>query len=213
MSENTALSEHEEQEATAISPPNWHINVARFLSPAFSPVTISLPFLLLVALAIHASNGFVLAIITLCFLSIGPAIYIGVGVALGQLSDVDVSVRSQRTGPYLFSSGSCVIGFVVLTLAHAPRGMQTILLLNAISSIILMLITLRWKISMHASSLAAVITMLNMLYGRILLPAFILLILVSWSRVVLKRHTIAQVTAGSLFGMALTWTLVTLRGF
>jgi membrane-associated phospholipid phosphatase len=213
MSENTALSEHEEQEATAISPPGWHINFARFLSTAFSPVTISLPFLLLVTVAIHAPNAFVLAMVTLCFLSVGPALYIGVGVALGKLSDVDVSVRSQRTGPYLFSAGSCVIGFVVLTLVHAPRGMQTILLLNAISSVVLMLITLRWKISMHASSLAAVITMLNMLYGRIVLPAFLLLILVSWSRVVLKRHTIGQVAAGSLFGMVLTWTLVTLRGF
>jgi membrane-associated phospholipid phosphatase len=54
--------------------------------------------------------------------------------------------------------------------------------------------------------------MLTVLYGAIVLPAFLLVVLVSWSRVVLRRHTVAQVLAGSLVSIALATAILLLRG-
>jgi membrane-associated phospholipid phosphatase len=86
------------------------------------------------------------------------------------------------------------------------------MLLIAVSGIVMMLITFWWKISMHASALSAALTALTFVYGNIILPAYLLVILVSWSRVKLHRHTISQVAAGSLVGITLAWILLKIRG-
>jgi membrane-associated phospholipid phosphatase len=46
-----------------------------------------------------------------------------------------------------------------------------------------------------------------------MLPLFALVALVSWSRVVLRRHTLAQVIAGSLAGIVLTPLILKVRGW
>jgi len=215
---NMALPENDEDTDTAevlssIENLNaFHIRFARIVSIVLSPVTISLPFITLVALYSHESNALLSALLTLFFLSVGPMIYILIGVKTGKFSDVDVSMRSQRTGPFLFSIASSLLGFFVLSTIHGSKNLESVLLITVISGIILMIITFWWKISMHASSLSGAITVLSILYGKVVLPAFLLIILVNWSRVVLRRHTIAQVTAGTLMSIALSWFLLTLRG-
>jgi membrane-associated phospholipid phosphatase len=86
------------------------------------------------------------------------------------------------------------------------------MIMTVFSGTIMMIITLWWKISMHASSLGGVATMLTVLYGAVMLPLFVLLVLVSWSRVALRRHTVPQVIAGSLAGIILTLVILKIRG-
>ena len=76
----------------------------------------------------------------------------------------------------------------------------------------MLVITLWWKISIHASSLAGMVTFLTALYGVIVLPAFLLVAPVSWLRVVLRRHTVAQVVAGALVSVTLTSAILFIRG-
>ena len=76
----------------------------------------------------------------------------------------------------------------------------------------MMIVTLWWKISIHASSLAAAATLLTALYGNIVLPVFVLLAALCWSRVVLRRHTVGQVVAGSLVSIVLTTLILAIRG-
>ncbi len=213
--QNMALPENDENtemqtERKPLKP--LHVRVARLISIVLSPVTISLPFIALVALSSHESNVLLSAALTLFFLTFGPTIYIIMGVRSGKFTDVDVSVRSQRTGPFLFSILSSLLGFFVLDSIHGSKNLESVLLITVISGILLMIITFWWKISMHASSLSGVVTMLSILYGKIMLPAFLLVLLVSWSRVVLRRHTIAQVTIGSLVSIVLSWLFLSIRG-
>src|SRR6266852_5920453 len=191
-----------------------HIRIARHISNILAPSTISLPFVLLVAFyqARNQLAAFVYACITLFFLSVGPLIYILICVRLGKLSDIDVSRRSQRAGPFLFGIISVMIGWLVLALTNGPRNLQTVLIIAVFSGIIMMMITFWWKISIHASSLGGAATMLTVLYGAVMLPLFVLLVLVSWSRVALRRHTVTQVIAGSLAGIALSLVILKLRG-
>jgi hypothetical protein len=190
------------------------IRIARHVSNILAPATISLPFMLLVAFyqAQDKLSALIYACITLFFLSVGPLLYIVIGVRLGKLSDIDVSRRTQRVGPFIFGIVSVMIGWLALTLTNGPRNLQTVMIITALSGIIMMVITFWWKISMHASSLGGVATMLTALYGAVMLPLFVLLIFVSWSRVVLRRHTVPQVIAGSLAGIVLSLVILKIRG-
>ena len=204
-------------EQTIIEAPGENIRrrrIARRVSYILAPATISLPFIFLVAFyqAQDLLTAFIYACITLFFLSVGPLLYIIIGVRRGKLSDIDVSRRSQRAGPFIFGIVSVMIGWLVLTFTNGPRNLQTVMMITVFSGIIMMVITFWWKISMHASSLGGVATMLTVLYGAVMLPLFVLLVLVSWSRVVLRRHTVTQVIAGSLAGIVLSLVILTLRG-
>jgi membrane-associated phospholipid phosphatase len=214
MSEHTIVdaNEHAIVEVPVIKP--LHVRLAHYVSTILAPSTISLPFVLLVSLyhAQDTTSALLFACLTLFFLTLGPMIYILIGVRKGWLSDVDVSRRSERAGPFLFGITSVALGFVLLRYVNAPKNLETLLLITTISGVIMLIVTLWWKISIHASSLAGAATMLTALYGAVMLPTFLLLILVSWSRVVLRRHTTAQVIAGSLLSIALSASILLLRG-
>ncbi|GCE19499.1 phosphatase PAP2 family protein [Dictyobacter kobayashii] len=210
MLENMAIQESDDT-ATITRP--LHIQGARLVSTILSPAVVALPFILLMAFSTNDQNPLLSAIITIFFLCVGPMGYITFGVMTGKFTDVDVSVRSQRVGPFLFGIASSLIGFLILHVTNGQKNLESVLLLVSISGMIMMLITFWWKISMHASALSAAVTALSMVYGRVILPAFLLVILVSWSRVVLRRHTLAQVIAGSLVGVGLSWLLLKSQGF
>ena len=205
------VSSHPSLTKTAQTP---RIHLARYISNALSPLVVSLPFVFLVALY-HAQNvltALLYALVILFFLSFGPMIYILVGVRMGKFTDSDVSMRSQRVGPFLFGITSALIGLATLFFTHGPKNLQTLLLVTVVSGLVMMIVTLWWKISIHASSLAAAATLLTALYGSVVLPAFVLLLAVCWSRVVLRRHTLGQVVAGSLLSIALTLLIIGIRG-
>ncbi len=214
MSEHTIVeaNEHTIVEAPVIKP--LRVRCARFVSNILAPSTISLPFVLLVSLyhSRSTTSALLFACLTLFFLTLGPMVYILIGVRKGWLSDVDVSRRTERAGPFLFGITSVALGLILLRYVHAPKNLETLLLITTISGVIMLIVTLWWKISIHASSMAGATTMLTVLYGAVMLPTFLLLILVSWSRVILRRHTTAQVIAGSLLSIALSVSILLLRG-
>ncbi len=214
MQEHLAVDAEEHPIIEVRGPKPWHVRVARHVSNILAPATISLPFVFLVAFykAQNQLAAFVYACITLLFLSFGPLLYIIIGVRRGKLSDIDVSRRAERAGPFLFGILSMTIGWLVLALMNGPKNLQTVLIISAISGVVMLMITLRWKISMHASSLSGVATMLTALYGAVMLPTFMLVALVSWSRVALHRHTKAQVVAGSLVSFGMTAVILKMRG-
>ena len=101
MSEHLALDESDQSLPIVAKP--VRVRVARHVSNILSPATISVPFVVAVALY-HTRNtlaALTYACVTLFFLSFGPMIYIIVGVRKGKFTDIDVSVRSQRLRPFL----------------------------------------------------------------------------------------------------------------
>ncbi len=222
MSDDLAFDEHAQrapitvpaQPQIAKIPQTPRMRIARYVSNMLSPLVVSLPFIFFVALY-HAENVLIAvfyALVILFFLSFGPMVYILVGVRRGKFTDSDVSMRSQRVGPFLFGITSALMGLGTLFFIHGPKNLQTLLLITIVSGFVMMIVTFWWKISIHASSLAAAATLLTALYGTVVLPAFVLLIVVCWSRVVLRRHTLGQVVAGSLVSIGLTWLILMIRG-
>src|SRR5262249_51816229 len=151
MQEHLAVDAEEHTIIETPGPKPMHIRVARHVSHILAPSTISLPFVFLVAFyqARDQLAAFIYACITLFFLSFGPLLYISIGVRLGNLSDHDVSRRSERVGPFLFGTLSVTIGWFVLALINGPKNLQTVLIITAVSGVVMMVVTLRWKISIH----------------------------------------------------------------
>src|SRR5260221_12863647 len=149
MPEHLAVDANEHTMIETPLPTPLHIRLARYISNILAPASVSLPFVLLVAFYHAQSLGSALyyACITLFFLSFGPMVYIIIGVRMGKFSDVDVSRRSERVGPFLFGITSGSLGYILLYFSHGPKNLQTSLMITGVSALILMIIT-RWgKIS------------------------------------------------------------------
>jgi membrane-associated phospholipid phosphatase len=77
-----------------------------------------------------------------------------------------------------------------------------------ITSLFMMVITLRWKISIHAAGVAGPSMFLVLNYNLALWPFLIVTLLVCWSRWRLRVHTIEQVFAGALLSVVVTSIMV-----
>lgn len=134
------------------------------------------------------------------FVCVLPLAYVLVLVRLGKLSDHHVSDREERTRVLMLSLVSVVLGLLVLNLIHAPTSVS-VMILALIGGIgVLAAVSLRWKISGHASAISAAAVIPALMFGPAWLPLLLLVPAVGWSRVVLRDHTLGQVITGSLFG-------------
>jgi len=100
---------------------------------------------------------------------------------------------------------SYLAGSVVLLLVKAPTMITALMLCYAGNSLVMMLITLRWKISIHASGIAGPTIVLMYGLGTWACIFFALLVPVGLSRIRLKAHTPTQLLAGALVTIAATW--------
>ena len=116
-----------------------------------------------------------------------------------QLSSWDMRKRNERLPIYLFSL-ICHLGGVWLAHELGRVELTQILLLFYSIGIVFLLVTSKWKISLHAGVNAGLITTINMFYGWHLWWLYGLLCLVMWARVYQKHHSWAQVLAGAVLG-------------
>jgi membrane-associated phospholipid phosphatase len=65
-------------------------------------------------------------------------------------------------------------------------------------------ITLVWKISAHTAGVAGPVTALVFVFGHWLLSLHVLSVMMVWSRVKLRAHTLTQAVAGVLVAIAVT---------
>jgi len=119
---------------------------------------------------------------------------------IGKVSDYNITFREQRFLPLLVMVGVNFLGYELMQQLEAPRIFTGILLFNAVNMVLILLITLQWKISIHLLTLASSIALLYLQFG---VSAFWFLFLVPvlmWSRIYLKAHTFMQTFVGSLIG-------------
>ena len=141
---------------------------------------------------------------TFLFTGLLPALPILMMMRRGQIKDLFISKREERTMPYLFSFLSYVFWVIFLwrTLQLPPQfvaiGVGTVL-----SLISLVFINLKWKISAHAAgvggfigSLLAASWLLSINPIALIIISLLVSALVSISRIYLKAHTLSQVIAG-----------------
>jgi membrane-associated phospholipid phosphatase len=134
------------------------------------------------------------------FTAILPTLFISHGVRHGRWDDRNVGARRPRLIVLAFIMASVAAGLILLIVLGAPALLTGYLAFMLVSVAVLAVITTVWKISIHCAVASGSVAVLALTYGPLVLPAYLLVALLGWSRVTLKDHTIAQVVAGSVLG-------------
>ncbi len=145
---------------------------------------------------------------TLLFTGIMPALPILLMLKSGEVNDLFISRREERTIPYLFAFFSYVVyTFFLYKVVHFPMFIVAMGIGVSISILLITLINLKWKISAHLSGIGGLVGGIfgisyRMGYNHLGLLITILAIsaLVALSRIELKAHTPGQTLAGFLLG-------------
>ncbi len=171
---------------------------------SFPPVLdffVTLVFVLFSPLASGTSPLLYIFLVALIFISVIPFIPTAYSVKKG-LIDFNVTKKEQRTLFFLIAGGS----YITAAALFFVMGSQIMLYLTisyAIIDFAVMLINLFWKISVHAT-IAGPVTAIAYVFGWHLLLLHIFTIIVMWSRIKLKVHTMAQVISGAVVSAVIT---------
>jgi membrane-associated phospholipid phosphatase len=185
------------------------LRVARLVGELLSPP----PILVAVALAVAwvssptRAMAVVWGTIAALFASVLPYALILRGVRRGRLSDRNISLRKQRIRFGGVAIASILFGLAVLAALDAPAEMVALLASIAVGVAGGWVVTLWWKISVHAAIAAGAATVLTLMLGPALLAVWPLVALIAWSRVQVGDHTPAQVLAGVALGIVVNATV------
>jgi membrane-associated phospholipid phosphatase len=179
-------------------------DLARIFSTICNPFVTALALFVLVAHqeARDTGNFWFLLFTSTFFTSIGPMLYVLWLYSNDRISDLDMSVRSERERVFGIFVVFYALGTLVLWLVHAPALLTASMAGYTAASLVVQYITRYWKISTHALGITAPLVVLIYQYGAQPLPFLVLIPIVGWSRVWLRAHTILQVVAGTALGAA-----------
>lgn len=141
--------------------------------------------------------------------AIAPVLFLLLLLKKGKISDIHLNKRSERVQPLCFTLACSGIATSALFLTQAHELLLTFAATNFLQLVIFTAITIRWKISAHSTAATAFIINAIALLGPIAIPLILLLPLVGWARIHLRRHTPMQVIAGTLLGTVIWGTLFT----
>ena len=136
------------------------------------------------------------------FAAILPTLFITRGVRRGRWDDRNVGAKRARLVVLSFITVSVATGLILLVALGAPPQLTGYFGCMLVSIAALAAITTVWKISIHCAVASSSVTLLSLIYGAWLVPAYLLVALTAWSRVAVKDHTTAQVIAGCVLGAA-----------
>jgi membrane-associated phospholipid phosphatase len=134
------------------------------------------------------------------FAAILPTLFITRGIRRGRWDDRNVGAKRPRLVVLTFITASVAAGLILLLALGAPPQLTGYFGCMLVSIAVLAAITTVWKISIHCAVASGSVTLLALIYGPGLVPAYLLVALTAWSRVALKDHTTAQVIAGCVLG-------------
>ena len=184
--------------------------IAETISTITQPPIITIPLFLIICMVLSFENGtfslskfLTLELISLVFTSLLPMAIILLW-AKRINTDRDISNREDRFVPLVIGIVSYFIGVLVSLILNADNFLTLLLLCYAVNTGVVLLITFRWKISVHTTGISGPIAALILLLGPIGAVFGVIYPIVIWSRVLLKKHTLAQAICGGVQGFILT---------
>ncbi|MBK9099445.1 MAG: hypothetical protein IPM14_15290 [bacterium] len=180
--------------------------LARFISTLFVPPSFTIIVFTIFAFTIETESLKIMVTIMVAVL-LGFAAPIILFVVLRKrkkLVDLDASIKEERTVPFLISVGFYLIGLILLINFNVHIISIAFWFCYISNTLVTILINKYWKISyvcVAAGPLAAV----TYAFGPIALIFSFIVLLVGWSRIQLKVHTLAQVAAGILLAFFSTY--------
>ena len=138
-----------------------------------------------------------------------PLIFLSVLRHFKLVKSIHVDIREQRLYPYLFTAVCYLVAAFYLYYRHSPQWFIMFMVGSAVTVLLMALINLKWKISAHMAGIGGVLALIYQIHVQGL-SAFDLLWmmciscvvagLLGSSRMVLRRHDVWQVLAGTVVG-------------
>ncbi len=193
--------------------PQWKHRWARVISGVFSPLTIAMAAVIIAAYGINDDSALTWIALYIALTILPPTLYIIYLVRKGIVSDFHLNVREERKQPLILMTINTMLALLIMYLVGAPKLILVVIAAAIVQLIFILIITLRWKISGHCVAIAGLAVLALALFGESVLPLALLIPLVAWSRIRLKRHTLAQTIAGTVLGVITVSTLLYFTNF
>lgn len=180
--------------------PLWVI--AKAISVITSPAVLSFASMYLMGAEINDARFWPWAGVYAGFGFVLPLLYLIYLMRKGEVSDFHMKERTERIKPMAFIFIVFSLASVVMYFMDAPFVIQAFTYVGALQGLLMLLITLKWKISGHGAGIAAFVLLLWALFGPAAAPFFLLVPLVLWARVYTDRHDLPQTIIGAIAGFA-----------
>lgn len=184
----------------------WNRRAANTISAVLSPPVLGAAMIAIAALATRQATAWAWAGPGLALNVLAPIAYLLWLFKRGLVSDLDVQRREERRRPLVFTLAAMLATVVLLWVTAAPSLLLAVSAAHFLQTALALVITLRWKISMHGAAIAACAALLVFVLGRQAAPMLLAVPMVAWARVHLRRHTPAQTIAGAALGGLVTWS-------
>jgi hypothetical protein len=131
----------------------------------------------------------------------------------GRLSDLEMSVRSERTLDLGLCTAGYGLGAGLLWIADAPWPLWGLLALHVPNTLLLIAVNRHLKVSIHTMVLTSLAAAAGMFLGAGWLPAALLVPAAAWARWDAGNHSVKELLWGALIGGLMTPAeIVILRG-
>ncbi|MCK5670334.1 hypothetical protein KAI10_03045, partial [Candidatus Bathyarchaeota archaeon] len=131
-------------------------------------------------------NNWTLFFITSVFGCFLPMFSVFAFLKFGVISDFYASNKDERFLPFMTTIASYLVGLVLLINTNAPAPVTAFMASYIVNGLVMVFITLKWKISIHASGIASPIMALIYFLGNSLTPLLLLVLPVAWARLELN---------------------------
>ncbi len=125
----------------------------------------------------------------------------------GRYSDPDMSKRTDRNEVYILGAVSMLTAVLVMGYYGAPASITQVALSFFLIGAACGVINVWWKISMHASAIAAVATIATMQSRSLGMVFWMVVAMVAWSRIRTRNHSSGQVTAGTVLATMVVYVV------
>ncbi len=148
----------------------------------------------------RASAWFFASLFTLSVCA-APMLFVAYKVRIGQISDMHMRLSRERYIPYSIAIAAGSVCAFIFWQAGAAPILLLVTLVSIVELSLMLLVTFFSHVSLHAMALSSIISATALLFGLAQAFAFLpLLLLVVLARLVLKRHSPAQIIVGTLIG-------------
>ncbi|MFB3057531.1 MAG: PAP2 family protein [Ignavibacteriaceae bacterium] len=181
--------------------------LARIISTVFVPPSFLIFIFTLLAfhLETESTQRYITIFVALIFGFISPIVLFLYYRKKGKIIDLDASIKEERTFPMSISVIFFIVGLVVLIAFNVNIVSIAFWFCYISNTLITIIINKNWKISAHTMGAAGPLAALTFLFGTIALVFLVVVVLVGWSRIQLKCHSIGEVIAGGIFAFISTY--------
>jgi len=144
---------------------SWDVRLAQWVSDALCPPVVAAASILVAAAYLATPSAWQWAAFFLAWAVALPTLYVLWLLYRGQVTDFHLRVREQRIKPMLVIVSTTVSAWLLLIVRRAPSLLVSVATAGLAMTVVILLVTLRWKISGHTTAISSLALLCYVLLG------------------------------------------------